>query len=434
MRWSVCLVLWVYAGCSQLGAYLPDNLAWETHFGGSSTGRSLVVTPWEVCVAGHASGNTSSWRALAFDRASGQLLWLDHLSGPSAAYDATSSGHRVFVCGSRWTATPFDNDTEWVVRAIDARNGQKLWEDIHGATSFNTPWRITSDGSRVFAAGNAPDPGADIKVRAYDTATGTNLWQALHEFDADANEYVRDIDANGAVVAVAGDLYSYTTWHDFFVAAFDAATGNVLWTDRFDQAGESDGAQAVAVGPHRVFVAGSSSSGGNVSSFLVRAYDLAGTLVWQDTIDGVQGSARAIAVDSGLVHAVGHVSFTDGRHGQEMILRTYDAVSGTLQWERRAGGDVGLATGQGVAAENGLVYTTGTAKNRIGLSNMDLLVAVHNASDGTLVWSDLHDFAGSLDYVFDLKVDSGQVFTTGFFNTHPVLDWQATSYIRTYKD
>jgi outer membrane protein assembly factor BamB len=167
-------------------------------------------------------------------------------------------------------------------------------------------------------------------VRAYDAGTGAVLW--TDRFDSTGFDQALAIAADAGRVFAAGQGGAN---QDFLLRAYDAATGTLLWQDQFDGGG-LDVALAVAAQSGRVFAAG---SGG--TQFLVRAYDAAnGTPLWQDMVNLSIFGAQAIAVDSSRVIVV----------AENFTVRAYDAATGGFLWQDKFADGV---RANAVAAEQG---------------------------------------------------------------------------------
>ena len=107
---------------------------------------------------------------------------------------------------------------------------------------FGLVRKLVLQEKRVFAI------SANGLVRAYESSTGTLLWGDKITNTSNLAFVGRDLDIDNKRVFVVGRLDNFTTGNqDFFVRAYDAATGVVLWESRIDQ-GPNDDAFAVASG------------------------------------------------------------------------------------------------------------------------------------------------------------------------------------------
>ena len=116
----------------------------------------------------------------------------------------------------------------------------------------------------------SPTSDYDWLIRAYDAKTGALLWQ--NEFDgAEGNDGVIELAVRRRAVIVAGystNAVSPTSSTDWLVRAYDIKTGDLLWEDLFDMAGDSQQASTLAVKGRAVFVAGTVSNAVSPTSHL----------------------------------------------------------------------------------------------------------------------------------------------------------------------
>ena len=123
--------------------------------------------------------------------------------------------------------------------------GTLVWEDvfIEGATPVNDLYilnAVDTEGRRVFAAGSGPyHDGPTISpfviIRAHDADTGTLLWQTTR---VERNEVLAGFGiGDGRVFAAGGGRSGFCRlcFNAFFVRAYDSATGSVLWEERLGQ-------------------------------------------------------------------------------------------------------------------------------------------------------------------------------------------------------
>jgi len=242
--------------------------------------------------------------------AAGDLLRPHHLGkggGVHGANAVASKGSRVFVAGLGHTEEGAD---EWVVRAYNKNTGELLWSDEfdHGGGASKAR-ALAVKGKRLFVAGVGRNAEKDLKwiVRAYDTKTGSLLWD--DQFDDEGRFAApRAITVKGNRVFVVGTRSTEGTAHTWVVRAYSASTGALLWSDEFDSTQGTSDANAVAVKGSRVFAAGSGRLKEIGREWVVRAYDSkTGAVLWTDQFDvgGGDNEARAIAVKGNRVFAAG---------------------------------------------------------------------------------------------------------------------------------
>jgi len=294
---------------------------------GDGQANDVVATDDAVFVSGFFADETSVPLLRAYDPISGTLLWEDRLQDVAGAEElgrlAVDDG-RLFVTAMA-ARTSASTGFDWMARAYDAATGAVLWTDDLHRGSYDWARRLAAAGGRVFVAGTLGDGVLDraLAVRAYDGATGALAW-AAEPGQLDAPEVIPAVVASPDRVFV-GAVVDGTAR----VLAYDAASGDVLWTR--DVAGaDTIGALALAAG--RVV-----ATARDAQTLSIRAYDQAtGDLLWQRaealpggvgapiTVDGFQLAATAATV---------HTSYR--RNGSSpMELHAYDAADGTPLWSR----------------------------------------------------------------------------------------------------
>jgi len=140
--------------------------------------------------------------ALAY--AGDPLIWEDQfdLGGKfDQARGIAVSGRQAVVIGIGQTAT---GEVAMLVRAYESATGMLEWHDQTPiALGFITNVVIAGFGDEVFGAGYlAQDQGTDFLVRAYDAKTGNRLWEDIA--DKGRDDIVLDIAASHAGVFAVG--------------------------------------------------------------------------------------------------------------------------------------------------------------------------------------------------------------------------------------
>ncbi|MEX2219190.1 MAG: hypothetical protein WD749_10585 [Phycisphaerales bacterium] len=207
--------------------------------------------------------------------------------------------------------------------------------------------------------------GADFATVKYDAA-GNQLWAARYTGpgnEIDQGELV-GMDAAGNVYVTGQSWGGYRPaggeW-DYVTIKYDGATGQALWTRRYDGPGNwSDtvlGMKVDAAG--NVHLCGFAFKeldifGRYATHFHVMKYDTAGTVAWEHLLDGpvhLGAGARAVALDAaGNVYATGQYNGGDGFNNDDNIMTVKIGPAGNLiytaTWSSTAfntGWDDGLA-------------------------------------------------------------------------------------------
>jgi DNA-binding beta-propeller fold protein YncE len=192
-------------------------------------------------------------------------------------------GTRVFVTGL--AGAEFNhNDGDTVTIAYDASSGEQLWTrsvDEDGGLDLVRAATVSPDSETVYITGSARsnDQGAhtDAVTYAFDAATGQPVWSARYDGPIGDDDTGMDLLATSETLFVAvtsagmGDPGDYDT--DIVVVAYDSADpehlGEQLWVSRHDggiRAG--DGAVAISQSPggSRLYVTGSMQETGSSAS------------------------------------------------------------------------------------------------------------------------------------------------------------------------
>jgi hypothetical protein len=335
------------------------------------------------------------------DGRSGRLCWQDFYDvsgGEDEAFAVAAQGNRVFVSGRSASAS---GDTDFLVRAYDARSGHPLWQDTFDPSGKDDRAEaVAARGDRVFVAGRVGDASSHelLVVRAYDGATGALLWQNTFDPPGDF-VLVNDVAVAGRWVVVAGGAEAANGEDDFLVHVIDRASGTTVFDDLVAGAsGGDDGASAVAVDGGRAFAVGwldgSAAGVPGTRDLVVRAYDLAErALLWQDVFDATGGEdvANGAALSGGRLLVAG--ASADADASADLAVRCYAAASGRLLWQDRLDVAGDLDEARSVAAAGGLFFVGGIATDAAGAR--ETIVRAYRRTDGALLLDDR--FAGGLD-------------------------------------
>jgi len=281
----------------------------------------IVAGPTAVVVLGYgenAGGNGLALLVRAYDPLTGAVLWDDRVGDDNVdviGWRAAVNRNRLFVAGS---AAPAANpaasdmfvrayevqsgDVEWEVSrtnvspvelelssgrlfvagassggasatylaALSAKTGAALWEDTAPLPGFFND--IAVKGSRLVGAIQV---GAGFAIRAYDANTGAIEWQENSATPPGFSEAVLAVDMNDKAVYVAGRSTQDFRYSELVVRAYEGRTGALLWDDRSHRTNAGVNTFAdVALGKHRLFVAGFTFNDAANADFLIRAYDV----------------------------------------------------------------------------------------------------------------------------------------------------------------
>src|SRR5215467_12178863 len=223
--------------------------------------------------------------------------------------------------------------------AYDAATGAQLWDNSAGA---GLAVAVTPDGHRVFVINPVrnSDGNWDFSTAAFDTATGKLLWARRYNGRANGDDrpVALAVRPGGGAVFVTGSSKGRTSRFDYATVAYAAATGRQLWVSRYNGRGRStDTPVAIAVSPRdgAVFVTGTSAY-----DFATVGYAAAtGATLWTKRYGRASGhdfaSSVAVSPDGRSVFVTGA---SPGRTGvYDFATIAYTAASGARMWARRYG-------------------------------------------------------------------------------------------------
>jgi WD40 repeat protein len=341
----------------------------------------------------------------------GTQLWVSRYNGPGGADDSAAAvavgpdGKTVYVTGNSTSANGMTNDYATV--AYQAGTGARLW-----GRRYNSPGNgynlaaamaVSPGGGRVFVTGTA--------TVAYSTATGALLWVAHPGQSASSLA----VSPDGTTVFVTGE----GNGGDDATAAYSAATGARLWTKPFNSHRNDDTATSVTVSPSgtTVFVTGTSDhnrKGHSNPDYATAAYNAAtGTLLWASRYNGPGNSSDEAT--SVTASPSGRTVFVTG----EAATVAYRAANGDRLWASRyhGPGNSGESAVAVVAGPDGkTVFVTGTSFGAV-TSHEDWATIAYSAATGAQRWASRHNGPTSSDdraRSLALSPDGKTVYVTGY--------------------
>jgi outer membrane protein assembly factor BamB len=148
---------------------------------------------------------------------------------------------------------------------------------------------------------------------AYD-ASGQRIWLEKFDGSAQGQDIVAGlkVSPDGSLVYVAGSSIVGTAF-DFAVVAYDSATGQPIWKNRYAGPGGDDIAAAVAVAPDgsEIVVTGFTESGVSAGSATVTFDGTTGNRLWRALHAGEGAEAVGFSPDSATVFVAGSL-YRDG--------------------------------------------------------------------------------------------------------------------------
>ena len=397
---------------------------------GPNIANATVVSPdgTRLFVTGAAQGSSDQdIGTFAYDAATGALLWRAYAplggSDQGKGIAVSADGETVFVVGDG-TGTFTDITTI----AYNAATGEERWMtqyDARGLSDIAIAIGLSRDGERAFVTGYSDSGSAfqggteyDYATIAYDTTAGEQVWIRRYDGPAHFWDIVQDlavarVQTQGGyreVVAVTGRSNGQSTANnhtDYATVAYDGATGEELWTSRYDgSAGDREYAYAITASDDgsTLFVTGESVSSGTSYDYATVAYDaLTGASLWAARLPRpLDDRPLGVAESNGRVYVTGFGM--NGRHpvDRSVVTVAYEASSGTQLWKSERTGPLGEA-GRDVwvspdgtrvyvgGLSAGLVFGSGVyvqglpgASGAIGISAF--MTVAYDASGGTEQW------------------------------------------------
>jgi PQQ-like domain len=294
-------------------------------------------------------------------------------------------------------------------------------------------------------AATTPAPGTQLWVSAYDGTHGDGIAVAL------------SAHGNGRVF-VAGTSYpgpplvDYVDGSNYASVAYNAATGDKLWTSQYDGPQHStDTVSAVDVSPDgtKVFVTGTSNDNPAVtgcvrappgtpcgSAYATIAYDAAtGARLWRARFEDDNNDrawALVVSGDGARVFVTG-----EGAPGcscpYDSVTIAYSAATGQRLWVSRYGDGQGVSALRSLAVsdDGSKVYATGWSAAPT-TAGYDYVTVAYRAVDGNQLWAVTYASSGNdADRANAVASTGGKVFVTGNSASSPPIPGVVTTDIAT---
>lgn len=291
-------------------------LIWSQAEQGGSINNKIAVSPDGTTVFMVDGGVT-----VAYSASTGTVLWTQANSGTEAVTVAPN-GSAVFVLAGQSEVTAYDPTT-----------GAVLWTV---ATGFSAEaLAVSPDGGTLFLTGNATSsPGHwHSRTAALNAATGAQLWATSFR----RGPYIGEgtavaVSPDGSTVFVSGFTFGPTAYRGWGTVAYNASTGAQLWVVHFVHRTQDIGGLAIATSPDgsQVFVAGITTAKSGAGEMGTAAYDAAtGALLWIGNYNppGFSGIGRSIAVspDGSKVFTTGGIASSTDDHLNAMVTAAYNS-------------------------------------------------------------------------------------------------------------
>jgi outer membrane protein assembly factor BamB len=294
----------------------------------------------------------------AFDLFTGDLVWEARYERPDAFVSTPQVRFfqlfrgQVYL-GGFWT-DQFGNRTAWI-QARDGTTGTVQWELIEAPSglpdSFGSIDRATVGGSRLIAAGSrGPHGQTEYFLTAFDRATGRRLWE---RGGTNPESVTFALAASGSRVVRTRNRHPFLT-----VEMIDATNGASLWEHPLESEGDVYSSPRVALGGPTAFVASEVRPDVGVGPKRAEVVALkrrGGNVRWQRELPlGGNGRFWNLALDRRALLV--HTQVFDGVVSSEE-LQTFTLRSGMALWNLTSSDSFGMAF-----LHNGTLITSDAAK------------------------------------------------------------------------
>jgi hypothetical protein len=264
------------------------------------------------------------------------------------------------------------------------------------------------------------------------SATTSASQQWVRRYNGPANDAdfpsALGMSPDGSELFVTGRSRAATSGFDYATAAYDAATGAPLWSERYDgPRSAGDWASALGVSPDgsELFVTGVSSDPSSHMDYATLAYDSStGALLWTKRYNGPgngfdAASAIGVSPDGSTVFVTGLSAGSTRVDDHDYATVAYDAVTGARLWAERYDGpgndaDDADANALGVSPDGSQVFVTGGILGSRG--NFNYATVSYDTATGVRLWAVRYNGpSNGFDVPTTLGVspDGSQVFVTG---------------------
>jgi PQQ-like domain len=186
-------------------------------------------------VTGQSAGNGSSddYLTIGYDASTGAALWTERYNGQGNNVDQANcvvtspDGSTLFVTGfSKGSGGRYD----YATIAYDEATGSVLWTERYNgpANRDDYAWTdtVSPDGSTVYVTGYGywTLGTSDYATIAYDSSLGTAVWINSYDGPANGNDYGYSVTVapDGSTVYVTGESDGIGTSADYATVAYAA--------------------------------------------------------------------------------------------------------------------------------------------------------------------------------------------------------------------
>lgn len=323
----------------------------------------------------------------------------------------------TYVCGFTYNNDIYYEDL--VVYKLNA-SGQRQWTYVYRGNqeiSSEKAVSITLDSQQNVYITGTTDSTAGTAFRNIYTAkldpAGNLLWENKFSGSGGGADYpvAIAVGPNGNVI-IAANTVNAGTGVDATIICYDAS-GNLLWSTAYDNGGQGELFQALAIdNNNNAYGAGTFlPANGSLSDGLLVKFNPAGTILWDTTYDFSSSNSDRDFFNSITLDNTGNV-FVAGQANNNFVTAKY-LPNGNPEWIQNYSNSSFPDSATTIAVDPfGDVLVGGT----IGQPVEADYGLVKYRNNGTLVWDRVvANSAGSDDILTDMVVDAeGSAYLTGW--------------------
>lgn len=356
----------------------------------------------------------------------GAIEWEESFQNPDGDIvvgGVSASGNRVFVVGSRETASGAHH---LFVKTYDGRKGGLLWEDeVDTGLDEGRANAVFLKGKTGWVVGSLTDAGTGLTkwwIRSYDARAGGLKWDEVPAGETTDDRGATHVYLQGSTLVVGGVGQDGGGTTDWRVRGYKTKDLSLLYEDTYDS-GHGDDVISGMKGMGKRFVVGGTVSKAGGTKMYIRAFETkTGVFLWENEVDiGTNNTAAGI---------VGHgpCLFMGGEVDGDFFLRGYATFTGANMWTDvvdSGGFDAALSLGN---FGSKTVFAVGTIDD--GFGSGDLIIKNYAFHTGVVVWEDTQDIDGD-DAITGIVAKGKNVFTIGQSDRGSGdQDWVVTNYER----
>ena len=397
-------------------AHAQEEQVWATRFNGTGSAADIAnaialdEAGGVLYVTGQSYGASNDLTLIKYNTAGSQVCIATYDNGgdDSGVDIALDSSGNIYVTGyTHETATSYD----YVTIKYNSSCAQQ-W-----AQRYNSPTQVNDQATAlvVDASGNVYVTGktgtvSDFTTIKYDT-NGVQQWAVSYNFAAIDQAKDIAVDASGNVYVTGTSYRGGATGFDYATVKYNSG-GAQQWISTYNGPGNgSDQANVIGLdGSGNIYVTGNSPDVGADSDYATIRYDSNGVQQWVTRYDNAGGTDNALAM---AVDTAGNTHIT-GQSNTDYIGTVKYNSSGVQQWVQNYNATPGLAdhsSGNAIVLDStGNVYVTGYAYMTFSQN----YVTLKYNSGGNQQWAFSYDVDVATDIASSIVVDStGNAYVTG---------------------